>query len=297
MFEKFKPMLAETCSDLSQVKFPVLASPKLDGIRCTIFSGVAYSRSKKPIPNKFVQEWVKLHAEILEGFDGELIVGSPTDELVFSNTTSFVMSHDKVQEFGFYAFDLVNADNAETRQNRLYSIISGAAIPRVHLVYQELVETSDQLQEFEEKQLLLGYEGTMLKNPEGLYKFGRSTLKSGQLLKRKTFVDSEFVVVGCEPLWHNTNESKTNELGRTERSTSKEGLVALETLGSLTCALPDGKVFSVGTGFDTELRKSLWGSKDQMIGKLAKVKYFPIGMQDGVPRFPVFVGFRSEDDL
>ena len=297
MFEKFKPMLAETCSDLSQVKFPVLASPKLDGIRCTIFSGVAYSRSKKPIPNKFVQEWVKLHAEILEGFDGELIVGSPTDELVFSNTTSFVMSHDKVQEFGFYAFDLVNADNAETRQNRLYSIISGAAIPRVHLVHQELVEAPAQLQEFEEKQLLLGYEGTMLKNPEGLYKFGRSTLKSGQLLKRKTFVDSEFVVVGCEPLWHNTNESKTNELGRTERSTSKEGLVALETLGSLTCALPDGKVFSVGTGFDTELRKSLWGSKDQMIGKLAKVKYFPIGMQDGVPRFPVFVGFRSEDDL
>lgn len=297
MFEKFKPMLAETCSDLSQVKFPVLASPKLDGIRCTIFSGVAYSRSKKPIPNKFVQEWVKLHAEILEGFDGELIVGSPTDELVFSNTTSFVMSHDKVQEFGFYAFDLVNADNAETRQNRLYSIISGAAIPRAHLVHQELVEAPAQLQEFEEEQLLLGYEGTMLKNPGGLYKFGRSTLKSGQLLKRKTFVDSEFVVVGCEPLWHNTNESKTNELGRTERSTSKEGLVALETLGSLTCALPDGKVFSVGTGFDTELRKSLWGSKDQMIGKLAKVKYFPIGMQDGVPRFPVFVGFRSEDDL
>ena len=69
MNPKFKPMLACECTDLSQVKFPILASSKLDGIRCTIFGGVAYSRSLKPIPNKFVQSWAKENAFNLEGFD------------------------------------------------------------------------------------------------------------------------------------------------------------------------------------------------------------------------------------
>jgi hypothetical protein len=30
---------------------------------------------------------------------------------------------------------------------------------------------------------------------------------------------------------------------------------------------------------------------------LAKVKYFEVGMQDEVPRFPVFLGLRNSDDI
>ena len=137
----------------------------------------------------------------------------------------------------------------------------------------------------------------MLKDPQGLYKFGRSTIKGGQLLKRKVFVDSEFEVVGYEPKYHNTNEATTNELGRTERSSSKEGLVALEQLGSLTLKTKEGKVFSVGSGFDDAMRNQFWIEKESLIGKFAKVKYFPIGMIYGIPRLPIFLGFRDKLDI
>lgn len=297
MNPKFKPMLACECSAISQLKFPILASSKLDGIRCTIFNGVAYSRSLKPIPNKFVQSWAKENAWNLEGFDGELILGNPNEEAVFNRTTSFVMSHDKVEDFSFWVFDLVTDDTSKTRQEALESIFSSKVIPRCHLLKQTLVNSPGELESFEEQQLQEGFEGTMIKDPQGLYKFGRSTIKGGQLLKRKVFVDSEFEVVGYEPKYHNTNEATTNELGRTERSSSKEGLVALEQLGSLTLKTTEGKVFSVGSGFDDAMRNQFWSEKESLIGKYAKVKYFPIGMLYGIPRLPIFLGFRDKIDM
>lgn len=297
MNPKFKPMLACECSDITQVKFPIMASSKLDGIRCTIFGGVAYSRSLKPIPNKFVQSWAKENAFNLEGFDGELILGNPNEEAVFNRTTSFVMSHDKVEDFSFWVFDLVTDDTSKTRQEALESIFSSKVIPRCRLLKQTLVSSPEELESFEEEQLQEGFEGTMLKDPHGLYKFGRSTVKGGQLLKRKVFVDSEFEVVGYEPKYHNTNEATTNELGRTERSSSKEGLVALEQLGSLTLKTAEGKIFSVGSGFDDAMRNQFWSEKENLIGKYAKVKYFPIGMLYGIPRLPIFLGFRDKIDM
>ena len=165
------------------------------------------------------------------------------------------------------------------------------------MLKQTLVNSPAELESFEEEQLQEGFEGTMIKDPQGLYKFGRSTIKGGQLLKRKVFVDSEFEVVGYEPKYHNTNEATTNELGRTERSSSKEGLVALEQLGSLTLKTTEGKVFSVGSGFDDAMRNQFWSEKGSLIGKYAKVKYFPIGMLYGIPRLPIFLGFRDKLDI
>ena len=74
-----KPMLLpRETPDLDNLQYPVYVTPKLDGIRCLFKGGVALSRTLKPIPNKSIQAWAKKHAKILEGMDGELIVGSPT---------------------------------------------------------------------------------------------------------------------------------------------------------------------------------------------------------------------------
>ena len=74
----FKPMLA-TDADLNNLRFPLLASTKLDGVRAVVRDGVVYSRSNKPIPNQYVQ---RLFAEY-EHFDGELIVGEPTSKTCY----------------------------------------------------------------------------------------------------------------------------------------------------------------------------------------------------------------------
>jgi DNA ligase-1 len=296
--DNFKPMLA-VAAETNQVKFPCMASVKLDGIRSTIFGGIAYSRSLKPLPNLHIQQWCKLNQEALEGLDGEFIVGSETDPLVFSKTTSVVMSIDKVQDFTFFAFDVVDTDKTafERYQDLLQKQIKDELPKEVWGVTQVRIENPKQLEAFEKDALEQGFEGTMLKSLDGKYKFGRSTVKSQQLLKRKLFVDSEFEIVGFEPKYHNANEAVINELGRTSRSTSKEGLVALDTLGALLCKTASGTIFGVGTGFDDATRKSLWDQRESLLGQLAKVKYFEVGMQGDTPRFPTFCAIRSPDDM
>jgi len=70
--EGFKPMLAVEHSKVKTQNFPYYLSEKLDGIRCIVFDGAAYSRSLKLIPNLSIQAYVNYWAHILEGFDGEL---------------------------------------------------------------------------------------------------------------------------------------------------------------------------------------------------------------------------------
>ena len=288
----FKPMLAATCTDTSKIKYPVLGSVKLDGIRAVIFGGVAYSRSLKPIRNVYIQDWVALYAHRLEGLDGEFIVGSPNAVNVFQVTTSGVMSEDGRPDFTFFVFDSVSDKPFRERIFNAYM----KKVPRLLILNQFEISNEEELLEHEAKFLSDGYEGLMVKDPNGLYKFGRSTEKSGQLLKVKRFVDEEFEIVGFEEKMHNTNEAKIDALGHTERSTSKEGLVPAGTLGALIVKTKDNRQFGVGSGFDDATRKEIWDNKEYYLGKLAKVKYFPVGIKD-LPRFPVYLGIRSEDDL
>ncbi len=48
----------------------------------------------------------------------------------------------------------------------------------------------------------------------------------------------EAVIVGYTEKMHNANEAKKDNLGRTERSSCKEGLVPTGTLGALICQVP-----------------------------------------------------------
>ncbi len=292
MDTNFKPLLATQLDDLTTIKYPVYASFKLDGIRAVIFNGVALSRSLKPIPNKYIQQWAKDNAEVLEGVDGEFIVGSPTSETVFRDTTSFVMSHDKVQEFSFYAFDVVNTEPFVDRLNSLKRKV----LPSNTIVLKQvLITSSENLEQFRTDVVAMGYEGVMIRLPGGKYKYGRSSIKEQILLKMKLFKDEDFEIIGYECKYHNSNEAKTNELGRTARSTSKDGMIALDTLGVLYLKTKDGKEFGCGSGFDDKTRDELWSVRDSLKGQLATVKYFDVGGYD-VPRFGVFKGIRATID-
>ena len=47
-----KCMAAASIKDVDSLKYPVMASAKLDGIRALVSDGIVLSRSGKPIPNK-----------------------------------------------------------------------------------------------------------------------------------------------------------------------------------------------------------------------------------------------------
>jgi DNA ligase-1 len=289
----FKPMLAESVTDTSKLRYPLIASPKLDGIRAVNLDGTLVSRSLKPIPNAYVQ--AMFYGETTRWFDGELICGEPTAKDVYSKTNSAVMSRDGEPDVTWYLFDHFETPpwGFTTRLQALRRESQG--FPRVVILDQHYVISEEALLAYEETCLQQGYEGVMLRDPGGRYKYGRSTEKEGFLLKLKRFRDDEFKVVGFEERLHNGNEAKTNALGHTERSSHQENKVGRGDLGALILETAEGLRFNCGSGFTDEDRRAIWDKRDDYIGRLAKVKHFAYGVVDK-PRFPVFLGWRDAID-
>ena len=142
-----------------------------------------------------------------------------------------------------------------------------------------------------------GYEGAMLKDAKGLYKFGRSTVKEKVLIKIKRFSDSECIIIGFEEKLHNSNEKEKDELGFSKRASFLSGMVKANTLGSIKVVdIKTDIMFHIGTGLNDTLRKEIWDKQDEYLGKIVKYKHFESGKLE-LPRFPVFLGFRDETDL
>lgn len=286
-----KPMLAATSTeDLDALRYPLVASPKLDGIRCLIRDGVAMSRTLKPIPNRYIQAWAERWKYPLEGLDGELVVGPPNDPSTMRRTVSGVMSVEGEPEFTFFVFD--HWGRGETSFSAFLAeppALTG--IPRAMLHEHETVERASHLADLETRVLLEGYEGLILRDPNSPYKHGRSTLKQGWMVKLKRFETNEAIVVGYEELMHNQNEAKINALGLTERSTHQENKVGGGVLGSLVVEF-GGVQFNIGSGFTAAERQLLWAQKESLLGRAVTFKSFPIGVKEK-PRHPVFVAFRS----
>ena len=285
-------MLAARADD-KNIKYPVMVSPKLDGVRALIIGGVVMSRSLKPIPNRFVQKTFGLNK--LTGLDGELIVGKPNDSDVYRKTVSGVMSIEGEPSVKFYVFDNFININAGFKQRLVSSLLYKSE--SLEYVKHQFVNNDEALFAAEQQYLLLGYEGIMLRHPHGLYKYGRSTQNEGWLLKLKRFADSEAIILGSQELQHNSNEIKTNELGYKSRSSHKAGKVNMGVLGALHVRdTKTGVEFDIGTGFTQQDRQAYWYDKENLLGKLVKYKYFSSGSKDK-PRFPVFIGFRDLLDL
>ena len=289
-----KPMLASKCGDPQALPFPVLATPKLDGIRCLKVGGRALSRSFKPISNRFVREWIE--ANLPDGVDGELVLRGGT----FSETTSAIGARDGEPDFVFHVFDMVVEGLSQPYAHRManlgyWKITSDHVVKVLPVEIRNLAE----LEAFEEQCLAAGYEGVMVRTPDSPYKCGRSTEREAWLLKIKRFEDAEAVVLETYEGMSNQNEAGVDAFGRTKRSMAQAGMVGRGELGGFVVRhAQSGVEFRLGYnhvlgGVD---RVSLWSRRDSLVGRLVKFKHQPSGAKDA-PRFPKFVGFREAWDL
>lgn len=301
-----KPLLAETLDEtnIDKLRLPVLASPKIDGIRARVFDKEFYSRSGKTFKNKHLHE--KFSDDLLaliEKFDGEFIYGSPTDYNAMQKVTSSVMAFEGATDnLCFFVFDYVDENMTATERYEKYmedlSVIGSfsGVIP----IEKKLIHTIEELDAYEAEMLSLGYEGIMVQDPNGKYKFGRASIKTQELLKVKRFDDSEVIITGFYEAQHNENEAEKDVYGHTTRSSKKENMIPAGYLGGFYGTdVEYGWDLKIGTGqgLTLEIRKEIWDNQDKYIGKLLKYKYFSnAGMKDK-PRFPVAIWFRDEDDL
>lgn len=296
-----RPMLASPTkeADLAELRYPLLASYKIDGIRALNVNGKLLSRKLLEIPNSQTQRMFQQGC--FKGLDGELVVGNPYDKNLMQQTMSGVMSRDGEPNAHWYIFDKWDLDfHYGVRGSQAKMAVEAARIDgftNVHWISQKRINSAEELRDYEEQALELGYEGIILRDPLGPYKQGRSTLREGWLLKVKRFSDSEAVVIGFKEQMHNDNDAVVDETGYTKRSTHADGKRSAGVLGALRVRdCTTGVEFDVGTGFTAEQRRNLWEGRSYLVGKIITYKHFTVGVKD-LPRFPTFKSWRDRRDM
>lgn len=303
----FKPLLAEAPDAKFPLRFPFYASPKYDGIRCIISQLGPVTRKLKPIRNKTLCRALNLHC--MAGFDGELLAGPPHVRSAMQATTSAVMAYEADWTgVAFYVFDYITAvtqlDEYSVRKRYLEGwFVQAREVCKVPLVLveQQLVQNEDELAQYEQTQINLGYEGVIIRSPDGFYKFGRSTAKEQIMLKIKRFVDAEGEVTGFYEQEINTNEQERDALGYAKRSSAAEGKIGLGTLGGMIVRLGSewgaaSVMVGTGQGWTKEFRQKIWDNQADYIGRQLKYKYQDVGSKNA-PRIPIGLGFRDESDM
>ena len=194
--------------------------------------------------------------------DGELWLARKA----FQRTVSIVRRQDKSdhwREIKYVMFDAPGVSGPfEERQKALAEMVRQQR-PQFAQVLDQARCTGIEALKIELARIeSLGGEGLMLRQPGSQYEAGRSST----LLKVKTFHDAEGRVV--EHL-----AGKGRHAGR---------------LGAVVVELPDGKTFSVGTGFSDAQRQD-----PPAVGSTITYRYQEM-TDRGVPRFPSFVRVRAD---
>jgi DNA ligase-1 len=242
------------------------------------------------------------------GFDGELIVGHFGAKDVFTQSQGGVMRVAGEPDVTWHIFDLL--PNSFTGRNLQFrdriSLLEDIFkdIPEswgVVRVPHKLCYSDEGVKIFHDDCVALGYEGLVLRSPTGIYKYGRSTAKEGDFMRFCDWKRSEAKVIGYTQAETNMNEAVTNELGRTKRSTCKENMVKIESMGSLIVKdLKTGVEFNI-TVADPTTALAWWADPTLIMNKVVMYKY-----RETVkiaPRFPQIEkvkeleGVRHPDDM
>jgi DNA ligase-1 len=303
MIKVQKPMKGEDFVE-SELKFPYLASTKLDGYRAFVEGGVLRTSSGAPVTNHFTQSL--FGQPEYEGLDGELIVGAWNDPNAYKNTSGPVRKASGEPNVRWYVFDdrtspghHFEARIATATSRVIQAHMRRGPSSRIDAIPHTMVRDRKALEVFEKYAIEAGFEGVMLRDPQGRYKFGRATLKENLLLKVKRFVNEEATIIGKTEQMRNVSESVENDVGAKIKSESKENLEPTGMIGSLI-------VRSAKWGCDFELqtssmthaeRKEAFEQFDTLYkGQIARFRYFPHGVVDR-PRHAMFEAIRGKEDM
>lgn len=234
-------------------------SEKLDGVRAYWDGKELISRNGNTFeaPGYFT-------SALPEGMtlDGELWAGRQA----FQNVVSIVRTANTERWRGvvYQVFDAPGLSEKpfEERMDAVHAWFRTHPYPHVRVVKHEKCRNREHLLEELGKIEKLGGEGLMLRKPGSTYVGSRSST----LLKVKTFHDADALVIGHE---------------------AGQGKFAGMT-GALQCQMACGKKFKVGSGLSDRERVS-----PPMIGSIITYRFQEL-TEDGVPRFPTFVGVRID---
>ena len=278
--EVFLPMLATSFEKrLDKVTYPVDVQPKLDGVRCMAF----WEGDSVKLMSRGGKYWeCSDHiSEQLEGvlpkgwvLDGELYLHGAT----FQEITKLVKKlRSESVSIEYHVYDVPRTDEyneGEWDLHRMEALadfrnsIEGLENITVTDTYQ--ANSENEVYELQSLFLEQGYEGAIVREADGVYRFG---YRSNKLLKVKNFMDEEYKIVNF-----------TTGVGKFD------GCIVW------ICETESGEQFKVVPQGTMEERQEAYETASNHIGEMLKVKFFEL-TDDGIPRFPVGLGIRLVEDM
>lgn len=327
MHPNFKPMLSAKDFALEHLTYPVLVSDKYDGYRnCQLPDLGGVSRKLEPIPNLKLREY--FNRPILAGLDGELAFENPTQEKArgkigavwstidgpgveggaFKGSTKDHPDYGKIIFYVFDDFFRPDAGKFDRYSNAAKRLLE-LNDPHIKLVEQKLCWNPQQVRDAFEDAERRGFEGVMVADLDGRYKFGRESVRYDRAKKKlgileipemllgkvKSFVDEEAEIVGTYEEMENQNEQTRDALGNAKRSSHKANKVGKNRLGGFILRSPKyPKDFRCSAStIPHDERERLWAIRDTLTGKQLTYSFQPSGM-DLVPQFTTFIEIRED---
>jgi DNA ligase-1 len=265
--EVILPMLAKSFGpEADKIDWKnAFVQPKLDGMRCLKKNTTMISRTGKVVDT--LPHIKKLIPEIADYLDGELYAHG----LSFQENMRLIKKN-RPASIGvkYHVYDMVLPLPFQDRMRILISIIEATRSEHIELVPTFKVESIEEVQEYHAQFIGEGYEGTMIRWGDEEYKVNG---RSSNLLKYKDFLDITAPVIFVKPSERNP----------------EQGVVVCELPG-----FPDDKgVFGCGMKFSHEEREEILTNREKYMGMTAEIRFFEY-TDEGLPRFPVCVGFRLD---
>ena len=276
-----KPMLAHKYNP-DKADYPAYIQPKLDGVRCIFTKDGAYSRTGKEFKN--VDHIKKNLTSVFNKYpnlilDGELYNHGLKDD--FEKIISLVRKTKPTQEHReeaaqlvqYHIYDVASFPHAtyDWRMGFITRLTDSSIVrtsPHLVIIDTKVALDLDEAMSLHNYNLRSGYEGSIYRSIDGIYK----NTRSWDLMKFKDFHDDEAVIVGYE-------------IGKGKRQ---------GTLGKFIMQDDEGVEFGCppGKGYDYKDLAGMLDNINDYIGQRATFTYFQ-RTQAGSYRHPHYKCLRN----
>lgn len=284
-----KPMLAKPLFDSKTGKcmvtsWPMIGQPKLNGFRMmcrwekvTVGEGLFKEEVEKPVFRS--REGIRF--DTLEHIEAEL-----TKDMFFTQDGKEIILDGELYYHGWLLQRInsaVNKKNEDTtslqyhifdigienvkyiNRTRLLFLMTKSSFKNIWFVNYELVEDINKAEILTDRYITQGYEGSILRNPNAYYQFGK---RNYSMVKLKRFQDKEFKIVDV--------------IGG---DNSPE-------LGVFVCLAENGLKFKCTPQGTHEVKKEYLTNKQNYIGKMLTVKFYE-RTKDGIPFHTTGIAVRE----
>ena len=293
---KFKPQLLSNDEyDLNSLDFTEMyISEKRDGVRAEVSNKGILNRSLKVLPNVKVQAWFK---EVYENLpDGIIIEAEIHSESLPCRIIAGICNSDEKdvpEDLKLYIFGIYDEKlNFTERMVKLDKVLKPIKSKRYALIKQLMVCSAKEARILYRDFIKKGYEGAVLMSGAGRYKNGRVTINEHIGFKWKPVREDDLEILDITERMLNTNESLTNELGRSYKRNTVDAKESTGIAATFICKLENGMSCGVTITGDEESRRKIWLNKSFYIGKIAVVKSMEGGQKDKL-RHPVLIRIKE----